>query len=197
MAGVSQSPGRYQTSMAGMVGAMIVLVGCILAFVAFREVNREVPEVKPEAIDWQTAVTAAADNGHPVVAPAKLPADWIATSIDFKPTDPPTFGLGMLTDKGKYVGLRQEDERRADLIEMYVDDEAVEGEPVEVGGEFAGAWDTWTDEGGDTALLLQREDDVLLVYGSAPEEDLVEFASSLRTAQPRESVSDEADASAG
>lgn len=169
--------------MAGMVGAMLVLVGCILAFVVFREVNREVPEVQPEAIDWQAAVNAAADAGHPVVAPEDLPAEWIATSMTFQPTDPPTFGLGVLTDEGRYVGLRQEDERRDDLLKTYVDDDAVEGDPVEVEGEFAGEWQTWTDQGGDTALLLQREDDVLLVYGSAPVEDLLRFASSLRTAQ--------------
>lgn len=181
---MSQSPGRYQTSMAGMVGAMIVLVGCVLAFVLFREVNREVPEVQPEPVEWETAVSAAADAGHRVVAPAELPEKWIATSIDFQPTDPPTFGLGVLTDEGKYVGLRQEDERRDDLLETYVDEDAVEGDPTEVEGEFAGEWQTWTDEGGDTALMLQREDDVLLVYGSAPAEDLIAFASSLRTAQP-------------
>ena len=53
-------------------------------------------------------------------------------------------------------------------------------------GEFAGEWQTWTDKGGDTALMLQRDEDVLLVYGSAPVEDLVTFASSLRTAQSSE-----------
>lgn len=179
---VSQSPGRYQTSMGGMVGAMIVLVVCLLAFVAFREASREVPETKPEAIDWQDSVAAAADAGHPVVAPGALPTDWIATSITFSPTTPPTFGLGMLTDDGRFVGLRQEDERRDDLLETYVDDEPIEGDPVEVGGEFAGEWMSWTDEGGDTALMLQRDADVLLVYGSAPLEDIVALASSLRTA---------------
>lgn len=183
---MSQSPGRYQTSMAGMVGAMIVLVGCILAFVAFREVNREVPEVQPEPVDWEIAVSAAADAGHPVVAPSELPSEWIATSISFQPTDPPTFGLGVLTDDRKYVGLRQEDERRDDLLETYVDKDAVEGDPIEVEGEFSGEWQTWSDEGGDTALLLQRDDDVLLVYGSAPVDDLVAFASSLRTARSQD-----------
>lgn len=183
---MSQSPGRYQTSMAGMVGAMIVLVLCVLAFVWFREVNREVPEVEPVAVEWEIAVAAAADAGYEVVAPETLPTDWIATSITFERTTPPTFGLGVLTDDGKYVGLRQEDERRDALLETYVDDKAVEGEPTEVGGEFAGEWQTWTDEGGDTALMLQRDEDVLLVYGSAPAEDLVTFASSLRTAQPKQ-----------
>lgn len=182
---MSQSPGRYQTSMAGMVGAMIVLVGCILAFVLFREANRDTPEMQPEPVEWEIAVSAAADAGHPVVAPAELPEKWIATSISFQPTDPPTFGLGVLTDDGKYVGLRQEDERRDDLLTTFVDDDAVEGDATEVEGEFAGEWQTWTDEGGDTALMLQRDDDVLLVYGSAPIEDLVTFASSLRTAQPK------------
>ena len=47
------------------------------------------------------------------------------------------------------IPLGQEDERRDDLLETFVDDEPVEGEPVEVEGEFAGEWQTWTDEGGE------------------------------------------------
>lgn len=167
--------------MAGMVGAMIVLVACILAFVLFRESSREVPETEPTAIAWESAARAAADEGHPVVAPGELPEDWIATSIDFRPTSPPVFGLGLLTDDGRYVGLRQDRVPLENLLETYVDEETRPGDPVEVSGEFAGEWDSYTDEGGDRALVLDRNEDFLVVYGSAPMADLVEFASSLET----------------
>ena len=181
MGRVSQSPGRYQTSMAGMVGAMIVLVACVLGFVVFREASRDVPKVEPEAIEWEAAAQSAADSGHPVVAPAALPEKWIATSIDFRPTTPPVFGLGVLTDSGTYAGLRQDRIPLENLLETYVDEETEAGDAVEVTGEFAGDWDSYTDEGGDRALVLDRNEDFLVVYGSASMDDLVEFASSLKT----------------
>src|SRR5690606_38362381 len=106
---VSQSPGRYQTSMAGMTGAMIVLVACVIAFVLFRETTRDVPEVKPAAIDWTTLVTSIQAQDHEVVHPAELEDGWIATNIEFLPKEPVTFGLSLLTEEGRYVGLRQED----------------------------------------------------------------------------------------
>ncbi|QCX26712.1 DUF4245 domain-containing protein [Nocardioides jishulii] len=184
MGGVSQSPGRYQTSMAGMVGAMIVLIGCVLAFVAFRETSREVPQVEPEAIAWQDAVTALANEGYAIIAPNGLPDGWIATNIRSRPGDPPVLELSMLTDEEKFVGYRQDDERLEDMLETYVDKKARPGEPVEVtGGDFAGEWETWSDEGGDHALVRDLGDQRLMVYGSAPTEDLVELASRLTVAE--------------
>ncbi|QCC76626.1 DUF4245 family protein [Nocardioides daphniae] len=126
---MSESPGRYQTSMAGMVGAMIVLVGCVLAFVAFRETSREVPQVEPEAVEWQAAVTALVDEGREVVAPEVLPEEWIATNVRIAPSDPPVLELSMLTDQEKFVGFRQDDEDLEDLLKTYVDEKARPGDP--------------------------------------------------------------------
>lgn len=176
---MSQSPGRYQTSVAGMVGAMIVLVGCVLAFVVFRETTRDVPQVEPEAMDWKTSVVSIQGQGHEVVHPADLEDGWIATTIEFRPTKPVTFGLNMLTEEGRFVGLRQEDQRLEDLLATFVDDEAVEGDPVRIGGDLGGEWQTFTDEGGDTALVLDRKDDYVMVFGSASRTVLVDFASTL------------------
>ncbi len=126
---MSEKPGRYQTSMGAMIGAMFVLVVGVLAFVLLRDLNRESAETEPEAIDWQTAVVAAQDAGYRIAYPAELPEGWKVTSLDFTPTDPPAWGLGMLTDTGAFVGIRQEDERVQDLLEVYVDDQATEEEP--------------------------------------------------------------------
>lgn len=175
---VSNKPARHETSIGGMIGAMIVLVACILGFVAFRDAFRETPEIQPEAIEWELAANAALDAGHPIVRP-EVPDGWLVTSMFFRPTQPVTWGLGLYTDDGKFAGLRQEAAPLADLIETYVDDEAEEGDPVTITGEFAGEWETWTDEGGDTALVFVREDDVLMVYGSAPKDELVSLASGL------------------
>ncbi len=172
--------------MAGMVGAMIVLVGCVIAFVVFRETTRDVPELEPEAIDWTTAVVSIQSQGHEVAHPAELQDGWIATTIEFLPTEPVTFGLNLLTDEGRFVGLRQEDQRLEDLLETFVDDEAVEGDAVQIEGDLGGEWQSFEDEGGDTALVLDRKDHYLMVFGSADEDVLVDFASTLTLADLQE-----------
>jgi hypothetical protein len=170
-----------------MVGAMSVLVLGVLAFVLLRDLNREDASTTPDPVEWEAAVVAAQDAGHRVVHPAHLPEGWRATSLTFTPTDPPVWGLGLLTDTGRYVGLRQEDDSVDDLLEVFVDENAEEGEPVRLDGDLAGEWQTWTDDGGDVALVRERDGDVVLVYGSAGREVVEEFAESL-TEAPFEST---------
>lgn len=180
MEGVSNKPGRRETSMGGMIGAMIVLVACILGYVAFRETFRETPDVRPEHIEWELAANAAIDDGHPIVSP-EVPEDWLVTTFRFEPTDPIVWGLGMYTHQGEFAGLRQEDAPVDELVERYVGEDAEQGDPVTITGEFAGEWDTWTDDRKDTGLVLMRDGYVYIVYGSAPKDQLVDIASSLRT----------------
>ncbi|WP_162599860.1 DUF4245 domain-containing protein [Nocardioides solisilvae] len=179
---MSEKPGRYQTSMGAMVGAMLVLVVAVLAFVLLRDLNRESAETTVDPLDWEEAVVAAQGAGHAVVHPGELPEGWKVTSLAFTPTDPPVWGMGMLTDEDRYVGIRQEDDRVEDLLEVFVDEDTSEEEPVRVGGELAGEWQVFTDAGGDTALVRERDGDVVLVYGSAPREVVEELASRLTEA---------------
>jgi Protein of unknown function (DUF4245) len=171
--------------MAGMIGAMIVIVAAILAVVLLRDLGRPSAETTPDALEWESAVAGAQDSGLVVAYPSTLPAGWKVTSVELEPTDPPTWSMGMLTGTGAFAGLRQEDESVRDLVAVYVDEDAVEGDPVELGGDLGGTWSTYSDEGGDTALVLEREDDVLLVYGSASREVLVDLAEQL-TEAPRD-----------
>ena len=178
---VSNKPGRHETSLGGLIGAMIVLVACILGFVGFRELTREVPENKPQAMEWQPLVESAQGQGHEIAVP-EVPEKWIVTNIRFEPTLHPTWEMSFFTDEEKYAGLRQEDERLDTLVEARVDKEAKEGDPVTIStGDFAGEWRTFTDEGGDFALAHEDPEGVVLVFGSAPREDLIELASTLRT----------------
>ena len=71
---VSQQPGRYQRSTSGMVGALLVTLLVILAFVAFRALNRSNLDVKPERVDYLAQVRYAQQAGSEVVYPARLPA---------------------------------------------------------------------------------------------------------------------------
>ncbi len=160
---------------------MIVLVACILGFVGFRELTREVPETKPQALEWAPLAKSAQGQGHQIVVP-EVPAEWIVTNIRFEPTMNPTWEMSFFTDDEKYAGVHQEDERLDTLVEKRVDEHAEEGDPVTIStGDFPGEWRTFTDDGGDFALAREDEKGAVLVFGSAPREDLIGLASTLRT----------------
>jgi len=175
-------PGRYQRSIAGGVGSMIVLLLVVLAFVALRGVFRDNDGVDVEPVDYLAVVGPAQEAGVQVVYPPSLPEGWTATSVDFVPGGRPGFGVGMLTDDEKFVGVRQQDDDLGSMLETYVDDDAVEGDPVSVDGSVAPEWQEWSDAGGDHAYSATVGETEVLVYGSAPTEDLLTIVRSLTDA---------------
>lgn len=187
---VSQQPGRYQRSAGGMLGALLVTLLVILAFVAFRALNRSNLDVKPGRIDYLTQVRYAQQAGSEVVYPARLPHGWYATQVTFSPVSPGTpseLVLSMLTGDGKYAGFVASPESLSELLATYVDAHARSGAPVTVDHSVVGTWDTWTDAGGDTALVGQRgggtKKQTLLVFGTVTEPQLEQLAGSLTTAR--------------
>jgi hypothetical protein len=160
----------------GMVGAMLVLFAVIGAYVAFRAVNRTEPESQVRAVDYQQTLEYARQTDFPVLAPASLPDGWRATSADFVPK-PARWHLGLLTDENRYVGIEQSRGSLDDMVETYVDRNAVPGKAVEVDGE---RWRTWTDSGGDTALGRVEGDVTTLVVGTTGLDVLVDFTETLR-----------------
>jgi hypothetical protein len=172
---VSEKPGRYQRSTNGLIGALIVTLLAIGAFVLVRSLARADVEVEPEPVDYAAAAEAARGAGFDVVAPRTLPEGWIATAVDLEQTDPPLWGMSVLTDDELFVGLRQEDESVKDLVELTIDEDAVEGDPLELDSAIGSTWQTWTDEGGDTGYSIEYGDQTVLVYGSAPAGDLQEL----------------------
>lgn len=165
--------------MSGMVGALLVTVLFVVAFVAFRALTRDEVAVEREPIDYLPVVERAAQSGDEVVHPPDLPEGWIATSVDYTGGDRPVWGLGILTDEGAFAGLRQEDTNVDDLVETYVDEDAVQGEPVDIDGALGGTWQSWSDEGGDHAYSTTVGDETVLVYGSAPAAELRDLAGRL------------------
>jgi hypothetical protein len=112
--------GRYQRSIAGGVGSLIVLVVVVLAFVGFRALFRDNDAVDVEPVDYLAVVAPAQEAGIRIVYPPSLPEGWTATSVDFVPGTRPAFGVGMLTDEDLYVGVRQADDELATLLESYL-----------------------------------------------------------------------------
>jgi hypothetical protein len=159
-----------------MVGAMILLLAVIAAFVVFREANRTEPDDPIEAIEWRGAASYARQEADfALLAPRRLPEGWIATSVRFGRQDEQSWHLGLLTDERSYVGLEQTTDSSSTMVEDFVDEEAERGEDVVVDGA---TWETWSDEE-DEALVREGEDVTTLVVGTVSQDELVEFLGTL------------------
>ncbi len=168
-------PSRYNRSFGGMTGALVVTVLVVVAFVAWRGLFNADVDDTPQAVDWQESVKLADEAGLQVVRPSELPAGWTATSVELKAGDDPRWGLGVLTDEGDFVGIRQQDASVDSLVELYVDEKAEAGDDATVASDVTDTWQTWSDSGGDHGYSTEVGDEAVLVYGSAPTEDIEAF----------------------
>ena len=161
----------------------------ILAFVAFRALNRSDLDVKPEHVDYFAEVRFAQQDRQTtrpdLVYPSGLPSGWYATHISFSSGGAPEVELSMLTADDQYVGLVQSPASISDLLTTYVDPHPESGASVQVSGGVVSRWDTWTDSGGDTALAAEHGRDALLVFGTVSRDQLEQLAASLTTARLR------------
>ena len=173
---VASRPGRYERSFAGMVGAMILLLLVIGAFVVLRDTNRTQPDNPVEPVEWRSAASyARREADFELLAPRRLPAGWYATSVRLERGDDPSWHLGLLTAEGRYVGLEQATDSAGTMVERFVDEDAVRGDDVVVDGE---SWQSWTDDE-DVALVREGADVTTLVVGTAGRDVVVDFAASL------------------
>lgn len=175
---MAQGSARYERSAAGMVGAMIVTLLLILAFVAFRAINRNDLQVEPNSVEYLEVVEGLQANDLDPAYPPRLPQGWTATRAVYDP-ESRTWELDLLTDDERYLGIRQAALRDQDLVEEYVDDE---GEPEGVtglGGELNLEWEGWEVDNDDTAFTTTLGEEGLLVFGSAPASQVKELAASL------------------
>lgn len=174
-------PSRYQRSTNAMVGAMIVTLAAVLLFVGWRAIFRADVETEVEPVEWERSVKLAEDVGLTIVRPDALPAGWVATSVELAAGDDPRWGMGLLTDDGDFVGIRQQDTSIDQLVRTYVDEDADRGDAVTIPSAVTDTWETWTDDGGDRGYSTEVGDDAVLIYGSAPAEDIEELIATLGT----------------
>jgi hypothetical protein len=80
--------------------------------------------------------------------------------------------VSLLTDDQRYVGIRQEDDQLDDLLSTYVDEDVVARPDIRIEGSVAEEWQVFEDDGGDLAYAADLGDEIVMVYGSAGEEDL-------------------------
>ena len=187
---MSEQAGRRQTSFGGMVGAMLVLVVGVGAFVLLRDANRVAPSDPVRPVDYaQPAEYAAEAATFELLAPPELPQGWIATSVRFEGTGDQAWHLGVLTDEQRYIGLEQAERTVEAMVADFVDEDAVAGAGLEVAGD---TWARWADPGrdldadpaaaADADLALVREDGgaTTLVVGTVSQDQLADFVASLR-----------------
>ena len=177
---MSEQPSRYQRSMSGLVGAMLVTLLAVTAFVAWRAINRDDLEVEPEPVDYLDSVQAVQASGTSVVYPPDLPAGWFATSADYRPGPDLSWAVGTLTAGEAFVGFREEAASVEQLVEDYVDEGATEGDAVRLDSRVSASWRSFTDADGDYALATEGDGTAVLVYGNA-EPDEIEALAELLT----------------
>lgn len=166
----SDRPGRYQRSFAGLVGAMLVLLVIVVAFVVFRGVFRTTPRFEPEPVDYLALVENLQQSGEHPVYPKELPEGWLVKDARYTGGDDPVWQLSMDTADGRFVAIRQEDDSAEDLAEEWLDADAEAGEKATVETDLGELWGTWSDEGGDLGYSIELPEptaQTVLVYGSA------------------------------
>lgn len=157
-----------------MAGAMLITLLALAAFVGFRALNRADLDVPPVSVDYLAVAGRAQEGDLRPVYPRTLPDGWFANSAEASPVARnPVWGMGMLTDAGRFVGIQQADESVDSLLETYVDDSPEARGEVEVADSVATQWQVFVDDAGDTAYAAEVGEATVIVYGSAPEADLL------------------------
>lgn len=175
-------PSRYQRSFGGLVGSMIVLVLVVLGIVVFRGTFRNTPEYEPDHVDYRSLVVSIQQAGLTPAYPAELPDGWYVKDASFDAGERPSLDLAMTTADDHFAGLHEEDEDVAELVDTYVGTDATEGEPVALDSAVASRWRTFSDPGGDHGYAAEVGGQTVLVYGSAPQDELETLVESLTTA---------------
>lgn len=167
-----ERPSRYDRSFGGLLAAMVVTVLFVAAYVGFRALTRDQPDVEPK-VDYLSCVAYLQEADVTVAYPSGLPVGWRSTSINFERGTPPTWRVGLLTDDDEFVGVVQEQTDVDRLLDSYVDKTPIPGADATPANDLGAAtWQTWSDSGGDHALSTVLDSGPLagqtvLVYGSA------------------------------
>jgi Protein of unknown function (DUF4245) len=171
-----ERPSRYDRNFGGLLAAMVVTVLFVAAYVGFRALTRDQPDLEPD-VDYASCVAYLQEADVSVVYPQELPSGWRASVIHYVGGNPPEWRIGLLTGDDEFVGVVQQQDDVDDLLTQYVDENPSQGEDATpANGLGATVWQTWSDAGGDHAFSTELSSgplagESLLVYGSAPVTD--------------------------
>ena len=180
---MSQPSPRYERSNRGMLAALIVVVIGVAAYVGIRGLLNDNAASPVQTVDYHRWAKSGRDDGKlQILVPRPMPAGWRATSVTYSTGLAPAWHIGMLTGQGRYVGLEEQWASPAEMVQQYVDSNAVRGKPVRIAGR---TWQVWTDHRGDYALQDSRPSKVkehpetIVVVGDAPPEQIRRFVATL------------------
>jgi hypothetical protein len=158
---------------------MAVLIAVVLGYLGVQALVTDQPSSAVRTVDWASVVPGARRAASfDLLAPASLPRGWKATSVSFVDTRPSHWHLGVLTGEDRYVGIEQGYDSVSSMVTDFVDDRATQGSAVDVSGR---RWSTWTDDGGDLALVRRSAGVTTLVVGhDVPRSTLASYTASLR-----------------
>jgi hypothetical protein len=166
---------------ANMVRSLLPLVVIALLIVGYQAFKSS-GETNVHPIDpTSTERLAAEQAGYPVLAPAGLPPDYRPTSArtDADPDrtgEPVTLQIGYVTPSEEFAGFVVSDDLKADAVTSVLDGAAQRG-TVDLAGT---AWTRSTNARGETVLSRRAGDVVVLVSGSASEQELETVARGVR-----------------
>jgi type II secretory pathway pseudopilin PulG len=160
---------------------LVVICLLLVAWQAFRASNEETVRTVDATGTVQLAVERA---GYEVQAPSGLPEDYRTTSArtDAGFADegaPVTLEIGYLTPSGEFAGFTVSDDAGARPVRAAIEGSTDEG-TVDVDGE---PWTRLTTERGETALTREDGEVVLVVTGSATDDELREVAAAVGPAE--------------
>ncbi|MGN6252042.1 MAG: DUF4245 domain-containing protein [Marmoricola sp.] len=178
-----RKPNRYELPVGNMVGAMVVVLLVVGAFVGWRALNRDNSGVAVQAVDYQNWLRAARDDHRlQTLVPHPLPAQWEATSASYRAGVSPHWHLGVLTPDRQYIGIEEGLTPAQEQVSQYVDANAQRGPVVTIDGQ---AWRSWTDAGGDHAFVRSFPaprggvKETVVVVGTAPVATIRSYVASL------------------
>lgn len=144
-----RKPNRYELPLSNMVGAMVIVILFVLAFVIFRAVNRDNSSVTPQHVAYRPVATAArADGRLDVWAPPALPSGWYATAARYDGGTNPHWHLSA-TDGKQYLGIEEGLGGLDVQLHLALQGTAIPAGKVEISGTL---WNVYTDTQGDYAL---------------------------------------------
>jgi hypothetical protein len=165
-------------NMARSLLPLLVICLVLVGWAAFRQT----PDDPVTEVDPTSSVRASAERAsYDLLAPTELPDGYRPTSArttagSAEEGDPVTLEIGYLTPDEEFAGFVISDDRKATAVRSVLDDAEEQG-TASIGGR------TWTRETtgrGETALVTESGDATVLVYGSAPDDELTELAAAVR-----------------
>jgi hypothetical protein len=178
--GAAPSPAMQRAnrmSAANMLRSLLPLIVLCLVIVGWTTLRQQSDEGVREVDPASTVQLAAARADYAVPTPTGLDADYRTTSArtdagNADQGDPVTLEIGYLTPSEEYAGFVVSDDQGADPVAAVLNGAEDRG-TVDVGGE---RWARSTTVEGETALSREADGVVVLVTGSAPDDELVTVA---------------------